>query len=193
MTLIEGFTVWLTGLPGSGKTTLARRLATVLQERGLRTAILDGEVVRAHLTPLLGFTKEDRDANVRWIGFACDLAAHNGVAAIAAAVSPYKKTRGEVRAKTALPFVEVFVDCSREVLVERNPKGLYAKALSGEIGHFSGISDPYEPPDEPEVIVRTDRETVEESLEKILRALEERRLIPPDEMLDGRAFFAWGL
>lgn len=173
----RGFTVWFTGLSGAGKTTLAHALDKELRRRGLKVEVLDGDVVRTHLSKGLGFSKEDRDANIRRIGFVCRLLTRNGVATIASAISPYRSVREEVRAMIG-DFVEVYVQCPLQVLVERDVKGLYAKALRGEIPNFTGISDPYEEPLSPEVVVRTDRETVEESLQKILAALEVGEYIP---------------
>jgi adenylylsulfate kinase len=172
-----GFTLWLTGLSGAGKSTLAVGVAEVLVSRGYRVEILDGDDVRKNLSKGLSFSKEDRDTNIRRIGFVARLLSRNGVVAIAAAISPYRETRDEMRREHEAAFVEVFVDCSLEELIRRNRKGLYAKALSGEIRNFSGVSDPYEPPLAPEVIVRTDRERIDESVAKILACLEQRALI----------------
>ena len=168
----RGFVLWFTGLSGAGKSTLAGKLETVLRERGLPVEILDGDAVRTHLSKGLGFSKEDRDINIRRIGFVCNLLARNGVAAISAAISPYRDIRDEVRANCD-DFVEVYVKCDLDVLLERDVKGLYAKALRGEIQNFTGVSDPYEEPLNPEVVVETDRESEDESLAKIVRKLEE--------------------
>jgi adenylyl-sulfate kinase len=167
----EGFTLWFTGLSGAGKSTISTQVAVRLRERGLRVELLDGDVVRTNLSKGLGFSKEDRDENVRRVGFVCELLSRNGVAAIAAFISPYRAIRDEVRAKTT-NFVEIYVECPLETLIERDVKGLYKKALAGEIAQFTGVSDPYEPPVRPEVVVRTHEETVEESVGKILAALE---------------------
>lgn len=167
----KGFTLWFTGLSGAGKSTLARAIEAELRRRGRRVEVLDGDVVRTHLSRGLGFSKEDRDTNIRRIGFVCQLLTRNGVVAIAAAISPYREVRDEVRQNIGR-FVEVYVKCPLDVLVSRDVKGLYRKALNGEIGNFTGVSDPYEEPLNPEVVVETDRETVEESVAKILGVLD---------------------
>ncbi|MCS6953491.1 MAG: adenylyl-sulfate kinase [Bryobacterales bacterium] len=172
----KGFTIWLTGLSGAGKSTIAEILARRLREAGAKVEVLDGDVVRTHLSKGLGFSKEDRDTNIRRIGFVCELLSRNGVIAIAAAISPYREIREEIRAK--IPnFVEVYVRCPLEVLIQRDVKGLYKKALNGEIPQFTGISDPYEPPLHPEVIVDSSVETPEESAQKVWDKLEEMGLI----------------
>ncbi len=167
----RGVTVWLTGVPGVGKTTIARRLEVVLRDRGMKVEVLDGDIIRTNLSKGLGYSKEDRDTNIRRIGFVCRLLARNGVVAIVAAVSPYRAARDEVRAQNG-DFVEVYLKCPLEVLCERDPKGLYARALRGEIQHFTGVSDPYEEPLHPEVMLETGEETVEQSLAKLLAKLE---------------------
>jgi len=167
----EGFTLWFTGLSGAGKSTISTLVERELRQRGLRVELLDGDVVRTNLSKGLGFSKEDRDENIRRIGFVCHLLSRNGVAAIVAAISPYRAVRDEVRAKIG-KFVEVYVECPLDTLVERDVKGLYKKALAGEIQHFTGVSDPYEPPLNPEVVVRTNEETPAESAAKILAALD---------------------
>jgi len=169
----KGVTVWFTGLSGAGKTTIAHMLEKVLRERGRKVEILDGDVVRTNLSKGLGFSKEDRDINIRRIGFVCDLLARNGVIAIAAAISPYREIRDEVRANTE-NFMEVYVECSIEELTRRDVKGLYEKALKGEIENFTGISDPYEAPLNPEVTLNSETQTEEESLGILVAALEER-------------------
>jgi adenylyl-sulfate kinase len=168
----EGFTLWFTGLSGAGKSTVSQLVERALRERGARVEVLDGDVVRTNLSKGLGFSKEDRDENIRRIGFVCQLLSRNGVAAIAAAISPYREVRDEVRSKIDR-FVEVYVECPLDTLVERDVKGLYKKALAGEIANFTGVSDPYEPPLNPEVVVRSDRETPEESAARVLATLEE--------------------
>jgi adenylyl-sulfate kinase len=168
----EGFTLWFTGLSGAGKSTISEIVEQQLRERGLRVELLDGDVVRTKLSKGLGFSKEDRDENVRRIGFVCQLLSRNGVAAIAAFISPYREIRDEVRAKTH-NFVEVYVQCPLETLIERDVKGLYKKALAGEIANFTGVSDPYEPPLNPEIVVKTNEETPRQSATKILARLEE--------------------
>jgi adenylyl-sulfate kinase len=174
----KGFTVWFTGLSGSGKSTLAREVEGVLLERGLKVEVLDGDVVRTNLSKGLGFSKEDRDINIRRIGFVCHLLTRNDVVAIGAAISPYKAIRDENRALIGR-FVEVYVECPIDVLAERDVKGLYKKALKGELKNFTGVSDPYEAPDHPEVVVNSATETVEESAAKIIRTLELMGYVPP--------------
>lgn len=174
----KGFTIWFTGLSGAGKTTLAREVEKRLRARGMKVEVLDGDVVRQNLSKGLGFSKEDRDTNIRRIGFVCKLLTRNNVVAIAAAISPYRDIRDEVRREIG-NFVEVYVECPLEVLVERDVKGLYKKALAGEITNFTGVNDPYEPPLNPEVVVHSDRETIEESVEKIMRKLKELDYLPP--------------
>jgi adenylyl-sulfate kinase len=174
----RGFTLWLTGLSGAGKSTLARAVRDELVGRGLRVEILDGDEVRATLSRGLGFSREDRDENVRRIGFVTRLLARNGVVAIAAAISPYRATRQEVRNAHETPFVEVFVDCPLDEAVRRDTRGLYDKAARGEVTEVSGVSAPYEPPIASELRVKTDVETVDESRDTILRWLEGRDLVP---------------
>ncbi len=176
----KGFTLWFTGLSGAGKTTLARIVENHLRERGHRVEVLDGDIIRTNLSKGLGFSKEDRDTNIRRIGFVCNLLARNDVVAIAAAISPYREVREEVRRETAA-FVEVYVKCPISVLAERDVKGLYKKAIAGEIKNFTGIDDPYEEPLSPEVIVETDRETPEESAARIVAKLEELSLVEKAE------------
>lgn len=176
--MTEGTTIWLTGLSGAGKSTLARQLERKLRERQLAVEVLDGDLVRENLSKGLGFSKEDRDTNVRRIGFVCDLLSRNGVIAIVAAISPYRAVRDEVRAIHAGRFVEVFVECPIDVLAERDVKGLYKRALKGEIPNFSGVSDPYEPPLHPEVTVNSSSESERESLDRILSWLESTSRIP---------------
>jgi adenylyl-sulfate kinase len=175
----QGFTVWFTGLSGAGKSTLSEILVERLRKAGARVELLDGDVVRTNLSKGLGFSKEDRDTNIRRIGFVCDLLSRNGVIAIGAAISPYREIRNEIRQKVR-NFVEVYVHCPLEVLVERDVKGLYRKALAGEIPQFTGVSDPYEEPEQPEVVCHTDCETPEESADKIWAKLKELRLIQFD-------------
>ena len=173
----RGFTLWFTGLSGAGKSTLSHEIATALQSRGRHVERLDGDEVRTRLSRGLGFSKDDRDENIRRIGFVARLLSRSGAVAIAAAISPYRELRDEVRRDHEAPFVEVFVECPLDVLVKRDPKGLYAKALQGQIPNFSGVSDPYEPPLTPEITVHTDRETVDASRDAILQWLEGRGLI----------------
>ena len=179
----NGFVVWLTGLSGAGKTTLAERLVPELLSRGLAVEVLDGDEVRTNLSKGLGFSKEDRDTNVRRIGYVARLLARNGVAVVTAAISPYRDVRDEVRRaveRDGAAFVEVYASCPLEVLARRDVKGLYKKALAGEIKEFTGVSDPYEEPLAPEVIAETDREDVESSAARIINALTQRRLLPRD-------------
>ncbi len=168
----EGFTLWFTGLSGAGKSTLATMVADELRARGHRVEVLDGDEIRTNLSKGLGFSKEDRDTNIRRIGYVARLLARNGVVAITAAISPYREIRDEVR-KSHGRFVEVYVKCSLEKLVERDVKGLYKKALKGEIASFTGVSDPYEEPHSPELIVESDRETAAESFSRLIARLEE--------------------
>jgi adenylylsulfate kinase len=176
----KGFTLWFTGLSGAGKTTLARLVESDLLARGRRVEVLDGDVIRTNLSKGLGFSKEDRDTNIRRIGFVCNLLTRNEVIAIAAAISPYRDIRQEVR-QTIGSFIEVYVKCPLDVLIERDVKGLYKKALSGEVKHFTGVDDPYEEPLTAEIVVATDLETPEASAERILRKLEELSWIPARE------------
>ncbi len=176
----EGFTLWFTGLSGAGKSTISTLVRQELQRRGLRVELLDGDVVRTNLSKGLGFSKEDRDENVRRIGFVCQLLSRNGVAAIAAVISPYRAIRDELRAKIG-NFVEVYVECPLETLIERDVKGLYKKALAGEIANFTGVSDPYEPPLSPDVVVRTGEQTPEQSVAAIMARLEALGYVPAFE------------
>jgi len=175
----KGFTLWFTGLSGAGKSTLSTAIEERLRTCGAEVELLDGDVVRTRLSKGLGFSKEDRDENIRRIGFVCELLSRHGTIAIAAAISPYRALRDEVR-KGICNFVEVYVECPISVLADRDVKGLYKKALAGEIPHFTGISDPYEPPLNPEVVVNSSKETPEESLDKIWATLESLGLISFD-------------
>lgn len=175
---MKGFTLWFTGLSGSGKSTLAHKVEEILLERGMKVEVLDGDVVRQNLSKGLGYSKEDRDTNIRRIGWVCHLLTRNDVVAIAAAISPYKEIRDENR-RLIGRFVEVYCRASIDSLKKRDPKGLYEKALRGEIKNFTGVDDPYEPPDNPEIICDTDKETIEESVNKIIRTLELMGYIPP--------------
>ena len=168
----KGFILWFTGLSGSGKTTLTKALEPELKARGCKVEILDGDVVRTNLSKGLGFSQEDRDTNIRRIGFVAHLLSRNGVATMTAAISPYRAIREEIRAMEP-NFVEVYVRATLEVCEGRDVKGLYAKARAGEIKGFTGIDDPYEEPVNPEIICYTERESVEESVKKVLTKLEQ--------------------
>jgi adenylyl-sulfate kinase len=182
----DGVTVWFTGLSGAGKSTLATLLKERLQGMGRRVELLDGDEVRKNLSSGLGFSKADRDANIRRIAFVAKLLTRNGVIAITAAISPYREIRDEARREIG-NFVEVFVDCPLEVCEQRDVKGLYKKARTGEIAHFTGISDPYEAPVSPDVVVDTARQTVEESVAAILAALAERGFLDESQLEEPRA------
>lgn len=179
MTTRRGSIIWLTGLSGAGKSTLAGELARRLQPVA-PVEVLDGDEVRAQLSRGLGFSRDDRDTNVRRIGFVARLLSRHGVVVLVAAISPYADARNEIRQIAqveGIPFVEVFVDCALDVVTQRDVKGLYKRALAGEIAHFTGVSDPYEPPQRPDVAVRTDRQTVEASVQAIWQALEARGVV----------------
>jgi adenylylsulfate kinase len=174
----KGFTLWFTGLPCSGKSTLAEIIAPELARRGRTVDILDGDIVRTNLTKGLGFSKEDRDENIRRIGFVCGLITKHGGIAISAAISPYRSVRDEVRSKIE-NFVEVFVDTPLELCIQRDVKGMYKKAIAGEMKNFTGISDPYEPPHNAEIVIQTQKESEQESAARILGSLERMGLIEP--------------
>jgi adenylyl-sulfate kinase len=168
----SGFTLWFTGLSGAGKSTIAEAVEAELRARGVRVEVLDGDVVRTNLSKGLGFSKEDRDTNIRRISFVADLLSRNGVVAITAAISPYREIREEARELMGDRFVEIYVKASVEECARRDTKGLYEKAFKGEIKEFTGVSDPYEPPVDPEVTVETEVESVEESAGKVLAYLD---------------------
>src|SRR5689334_4570116 len=171
-----GLTIWFTGLSGAGKSTISAILERELRAIGRKVEALDGDVVRTHLSKGLGFSKEDRDTNIRRIGWVCEVLSRNDVIAIAAAISPYRAVRDEIREH--IPnFFEVFVEVPLEVAIQRDTKGLYKKALAGEIRGFTGVDDPYEPPLDPALVGRTDKATPAESAERILSALRELRYI----------------
>jgi adenylyl-sulfate kinase len=172
----QGFTLWFTGLSGAGKSTISGIIENRLRESGAKIEVLDGDVVRENLSKGLGFSKEDRDINIRRIGFVCELLSRNGVIAMVAAISPYRAVREEIRSRIA-NFVEVYVECPLEVVAGRDVKGLYKKAIAGEIPQFTGVSDPYEPPLHPEVVVHSDKENPEESANRVWAKLEELGLI----------------
>ncbi len=176
----RGFVLWLTGLSGAGKTTLTNSLVPELRKRLVNVEVLDGDEVRTNLSRGLGFSREDRDTNIRRIGFVSRLLARNGVAVIAAAISPYREVRDEVRSAVeveGVSFVETWVRAEIETLVARDVKGLYAKALAGEIQNFTGVSDPYEEPLRPDLVIESDRQTVEQGVSTIVRKLEDLSLI----------------
>lgn len=174
----RGVTVWFTGLSGAGKTTISHALADKLIAQGCKLEILDGDIVRENLTKGLGFSKEDRNTNIRRIGFVAHLLTRNGVIVFVSAISPYREIREEVKELIG-DFVEVFVNAPLNVCEDRDVKGLYKKARSGEIPEFTGVSDPYEAPENPTVECRTDLETLEESMAKVMKTLEELGYITP--------------
>jgi adenylyl-sulfate kinase len=173
-----GFTVWFTGLSGSGKSTLAEMLVEVLEGRGHRYELLDGDVVRTHLSKGLGFSKEDRDTNILRIGWVAERLTYHGAAVVCSAISPYREVRDRVRA-TIPRFVEVYTKCSVEECARRDVKGLYQKAFAGEITGFTGVDDPYEEPLDPEVVVDTERLSPRECLDRIVARLEELGYLAP--------------
>lgn len=177
----KGFTIWFTGLSGAGKSTLSAPVAAELTAQGYKVEILDGDEVRTHLSKGLSFSKEDRDTNIRRIGWVAKTLSKHGVVAITAAISPYRDVRNEVRGwieNAGAGFIEVYVHCPIEVLAERDVKGLYKKAIAGEIKHFTGVSDPYEPPTNPDVTVDSSRESIDESVRKIVAKLTELGYLP---------------
>jgi adenylyl-sulfate kinase len=173
----SGCTLWFTGLSGSGKSTLSQLVASRLRAGGARVEVLDGDITRTLLCQGLGFSREDREENIRRIGFVCELLSRNGVIAIAAAISPYRASRDELR-KRIPNFIEIHMNCPVEVLIERDVKGLYKKALAGEIKQFTGISDPYESPVAPELTIDSSAESIESSVARILCRLAELKIIP---------------
>lgn len=177
MTEQQGFVLWMTGLSGAGKTTIALEMLDQLAKRSLRLERLDGDVVRESLTRDLGFSKEDREKNIERITFVAKLLSRNGVGCICSFISPYQSIRDSVRAQTT-NFLELFVDAPLDVVIDRDVKGMYKKALAGEIPNFTGISDPFEAPASPDIHVRTDKQTVAESAAFIIGELEKRGLIP---------------
>jgi adenylyl-sulfate kinase len=174
----KGFCLWFTGLSGSGKTTIASILVDELRRRGSKLEVLDGDVVRENLSKGLGFSKEDRDTNIRRIAFVANLLSRNGVPVITAAISPYREIRNEAREMMDSRFIEAYVKASIEECERRDVKGLYKKARAGEIKEFTGVSDPYEPPEDPELVLDTEHQSPEESAQQILDYLDQRELIP---------------
>ncbi len=168
----RGFTLWFTGLSGAGKTTISEIVEKELRQRFGRVEVLDGDIVRTNLSKGLGFSREDRDTNILRIGFVAELLTRNGVAVIVSAISPYKEVRDQVRRNIGEDFLEVYVDAPIEVCAERDVKGLYKRAFAGEIEQFTGVSDPYEPPAAPDLHLKTDEETPEESARKVIEKLE---------------------
>ncbi len=173
-----GFCVWFTGLSGSGKSTLAEMLVDVLAERGHRYELLDGDVIRTHLSKGLGFSKEDRDTNILRIGWVAERLSYHGAAVVVSAISPYRDVRDQVR-RNIPGFVEVYVSCSLEECARRDVKGLYEKAMRGEITGFTGVDDPYEPPENPELVLETDRLSRDECLDLLVAKLEELGYLRP--------------
>ncbi len=167
-----GFTLWFTGLSGSGKSTITTHLVKDLRKRGVKLEVLDGDVVRENLSKGLGFSKEDRDTNIRRIAFVANLLSRNGVGVITAAISPYAEIRDEAHEMMGDRFLEVYVKASVEACAERDVKGLYEKAFKGEIKEFTGVSDPYEPPENPALVLDTESESPEESAQKVIALVE---------------------
>ena len=180
MNLVQGRVIWFTGISGAGKTTLSRMIGVELKKHGIKIEILDGDVIRTNLSKGLGFSKEDRDTNIRRIGFVANLLSRNGVCVLVAAVSPYRKIRDEIRKQVQAEgtgFIEVYVHCPLGVAESRDTKGLYRRARAGKITAFTGISDPYEEPLAPEVVVNTDKESAEDSAVRIMNHLKESGLL----------------
>ncbi|MEJ2721870.1 MAG: adenylyl-sulfate kinase [bacterium] len=177
---MKGFTLWFTGLPCSGKSTLARQVEGILLERAVNVEVLDGDEVRENLSKGLTFSREDRDINIRRIGWVAKLLSRNGAVCICAAISPYRAIRREVR-EWHDRFIEVYLKAPIDCLVDRDVKGMYKKALAGEIKNFTGVSDPYEEPENAEVVIETDKDTVEQSVDRIIRTLELIDYIPKGE------------
>jgi adenylylsulfate kinase len=175
----RGFTLWFTGLSGAGKTTISEIVEKDLRERFGKVEVLDGDIVRTNLSKGLGFSREDRDTNILRIGFVAQLLTRNGVGVIVSAISPFKEAREEVRRNIGEGFIEVYVDAPLEVCAERDVKGLYKKAFAGEIGQFTGVSDPYEPPAAPELHIKTDEEEPQESARRVILKLDELGYLRP--------------
>ena len=182
----KGFTIWFTGLSGAGKSTLSEALEERLKARERNVEILDGDIVRTHLSKGLGFSREDRDTNIKRIAFVCSLLTRNGVICISAAIAPYRQARQWARQEIG-NFVEVYVKCPIEVCRQRDVKGLYKLVDEGKIKGFTGVDDPYEEPEHPELVVETDKETIEESVGRIFAKLEELGYLEPEEMPEEEA------
>jgi adenylylsulfate kinase len=180
----RGFTLWFTGLSGAGKTTMSEIVEKELRHRFGKVEVLDGDIVRTNLSKGLGFSREDRDTNILRIGFVAELLTRNGVGVIVSAISPFKEARERVRRNIGEDFIEVFVDAPLEVCAERDVKGLYEKAFAGEIGQFTGVSDPYEPPVSPELHIKTDEEEPQESASRVIAKLEEFGYLRPVRAFD---------
>ena len=174
-----GFTIWLTGLSGAGKSTLSRAIEERLRARGRNVEVLDGDIVRTHLSKGLGFSREDRNTNIERIAFVCSLLTRNGVICVSAAISPYSEAREWAREEIK-HFIEVFVKCPIAVCRQRDVKGLYKLADEGKIKGFTGVDDPYEEPEHPELVIETDKETIEESMARIFARLEELEYLEPE-------------
>lgn len=181
----QGVTLWFTGLSGAGKSTIARRVEEILRERGEPVEWLDGDAVREHLARDLGFTREDRQRNVERITYVAKLLTKHGVIVLVSAISPYRESREYARNQIGR-FVEIFVDAPLDVVIARDVKGLYKRALAGEIDHFTGVSDPYEPPKNPEITLDTVRESVEQCARRVIDYLEAHRWITPAPLAEGR-------
>lgn len=182
----KGFTIWFTGLSGAGKSTLSEAIEERLKARGRNVEILDGDIVRTHLSKGLGFSREDRDTNIKRIGFVCGLLTRNGIICISAAIAPYSEARQWARQEIG-NFVEVYVKCPIEVCRQRDVKGLYKLVDEGKITGFTGVDDPYEEPEHPELVVETSKETIEESVGHIFAKLEELGYLEPEEMPEEEA------
>ncbi len=186
--MMTGCTIWLTGLSGAGKSTIAQLLEKRFKQRGMMVEVLDGDVVRTHLSKGLGFSREDRDTNIKRIAFVCGLLTRNGVICISAAISPYREVREWARQEIG-NFVEVFVDCPIEVCRQRDVKGLYKLADEGKLKNFTGVDDPYEKPERPELVLETDKETVEESVARIFARLVELNYLDPEFLVQFQPTF----
>ncbi len=182
----KGFTIWFTGLSGAGKSTLSEALEERLEARERKVEILDGDIVRTHLSKGLGFSREDRDTNIKRIAFVCSLLTRNGVICISAAIAPYREARQWARQEIG-NFVEVYVKCPLEVCRQRDVKGLYKLVDEGKLTGFTGVDDPYEEPEHPELVVETNKETIEESVGRIFAKLEELGYLEPEEMPEEEA------